>query len=108
MRFYAESNGYHLLFSSNDILKAIATADNYCGDLWLVPNGTKYSDIKKWHSIKDKKLIFSSNDPTCCDVSEYGYSIVLDEGENMLGFTNKEGKLQFLYELEPLEMKWRD
>lgn len=64
MRFYAETNSHELLFSEKDIIKAIFTAWNFHADLWLVDDKAKYSDLKKYATIK-KELLFTSCDPFC-------------------------------------------
>ena len=64
MRFYAETNSHELLFSEKNIITAIFTAWNFHADLWLVPDETKYSDLKKFATL-EKELLFSSVNPLC-------------------------------------------
>lgn len=82
MRFYIEANGYEKLFSSNDFPRAIHSAWNYHGDLWLLPYGANKSQLKDFCSITPRELLFCSHDPYCGGVDKYGYKVCEGDTDN--------------------------
>lgn len=109
MRFYIESEGYEKLFSSNDIPRAIHSAWNYYGDLWLLPDGTTKSQLKNFSSITPKEFLFCSYDPYCGGIEKYGYEVCEGDTEDEESYVKelKTGKKIYMEDVKLIDLIYK-